>query len=282
MRGRTKQAFRPVPRIVIMVVLGISSLVAIGPLVWLVSTSFKSRGDVFAVPPELIPADPTLDNYSHVWTQADVQQYLANSLLVSVGTVLLNVSTAALLGFALGRFRFKGRRLLFLLGLSTMIIPFPAIMLPLFVTVKQLGLTDNLLGIIIPTGAMTLWLSVYILREAFLGLPDELEEAAVIDGCSPLRLLFQVMLPLVKAPLATSAILVFTLTWSEFLWPLVIMRDHSRFTISVGLQYFMSTLTSNWHHIAAVAVIASLPVVVVYLVLQRYFFSDVLAGSSKG
>jgi ABC-type glycerol-3-phosphate transport system permease component len=90
------------------------------------------------------------------------------------------------------------------------------------------------------------------------------------------------MLPLVKAPLATSAILVFTLTWSEFLWPLVIMRDHAKFTISVGLQYFMSTLTSNWHHIAAIAVIASLPVVVIFLVLQRYFFSDVLAGSTKG
>ncbi|WP_055479988.1 carbohydrate ABC transporter permease [Sphaerimonospora mesophila] len=282
MRAAPRGAFGPISRTVVVAILGIASVVAVGPMLWLVSTSFKDRGDVFAVPPEFIPADPTLDNYAYVWGQADVQQYFVNSLLVSAGTVLLNVSAAALLGFALGRFRFRGRRLLFLLGLSTMVIPFPAIMLPLFVATKEMGLTDNLLGIIIPTAAINLWLSVYILREAFGGLPDELEEAAVIDGCSPARLLFRVMLPLVKAPLATSAILVFTLTWSEFLWPLVIMRDHAKFTISVGLQYFMSTLTSNWHHIAAIAVIASLPVVVIFLVLQRYFFSDVLAGSTKG
>ncbi|MEU6411234.1 carbohydrate ABC transporter permease [Microbispora sp. NPDC046933] len=282
MSAGTKGAFGPAGRVVIVAVLGVASLVAAGPLLWLVSTSFKSRGDVFTVPPEIVPAHPTLDNYAYVWGQADVQRYFANSLLVSLGTVLLNVSAAALLGFALGRFDFRGRGLLFLLGLSTMVIPFPAIMLPLFIAVKEMGLTDNLLGIIIPTSAMTLWLSVYILREAFRGLPDELEEAAVIDGCSPPRLLLRVMLPLVKAPLATSAILVFTLTWSEFLWPLVIMRDHAKFTISVGLQYFMSTLTSNWHHIAAIAVIASLPVVVIFLVLQRFFFSDVLAGSTKG
>jgi ABC-type glycerol-3-phosphate transport system permease component len=269
-------------RTLVVTVLAAGAALALAPILWLVSTSVKGRGDVFAVPPEIVPASPTLDNYAYVWNQADVQRYFVNSLIASGGTVLLNVSVAALLGFALARFAFRGRRLLFLLGIGTMVVPFPAIMLPLFVTAKEMGLTDNLLGIILPTAAVNMWLSVYILREAFAGLPGELEEAALIDGCSPPRMFWQVMLPLVKAPLATSAILVFTLTWSDFLWPLVIMQDHGNFTISVGLQYFMSTLTSNWHHIAAVAVIASLPVVVVFLLLQRYFFTDVLSGATKG
>ncbi|MEV4551549.1 carbohydrate ABC transporter permease [Nonomuraea wenchangensis] len=269
-------------RTAVLAVLTAGAALALAPVLWLLSTSFKGRGDVFAVPPELVPASPTLDNYAYVWNQADVQRYFVNSLLASAGTVLLNVSVAALLGFALARFAFRGRKLLFLLGISTMVVPFPAIMLPLFVAAKEMGLTDHLLGIVLPTAAVNMWLSVYILREAFAGLPDELEEAARIDGCAPPRMFLQVMLPLVKAPLATSAILVFTLTWSDFLWPLVIMQDHGNFTISVGLQYFMSTLTSNWHHIAAVAVIASLPVVVIFLLLQRYFFTDVLSGATKG
>lgn len=276
------KVFTPGGRAAVLAVLSAGAVLALAPIVWLVSTSFKERGDVFAVPPQLIPAAPTAANYAYVWNQADVQRYFVNSLIASGGTVLLNVSVAALLGFALARFAFRGRKLLFLLGISTMVVPFPAIMLPLFVATKDLGLTDHLLGIILPTAAVNMWLSVYILREAFAGLPRELEEAARIDGCAPARMFWQVMLPLVKAPLATSAILVFTLTWSDFLWPLIIMRDHTGFTISVGLQYFMSTLTSNWHHIAAVAVIASLPVVVVFLLLQRYFFTDVLSGATKG
>ncbi|HUZ23072.1 MAG TPA: carbohydrate ABC transporter permease [Streptosporangiaceae bacterium] len=276
------RTFSRFSKTIILIILGGAALVSLIPLAWLLSTSFKIRSDVFAVPPQLIPKHPTLSNYAYVWTQGDVAQYFMNSVLASAGTVLLNLAAATLLGYALGRLRFRGREVIFFLGLSTMIIPFASIMLPLFITARRLGLTNNLLGIIIPTSAVNLWLSVYILREAFRALPDTLEEAAVIDGCSRVRVFWNIMLPLVRAPMATAAILVFTLTWSDFLWPLVIMRDQSKFTISVGLQYFMSMLTSNWHDIAAIAVLASLPTTLVFLVLQRFLFSGVLSGSSKG
>src|SRR5690606_32547726 len=199
-REVTMKVFTPGGRAAVLAVLSAGAVLALAPIVWLVSTSFKERGDVFAVPPQLIPAAPTAANYAYVWNQADVQRYFVNSLIASGGTVLLNVSVAALLGFALARFAFRGRKLLFLLGISTMVVPFPAIMLPLFVATKELGLTDHLLGIILPTAAVNMWLSVYILREAFAGLPRELEEAARIDGCAPARMFWQVMLPLVKAP----------------------------------------------------------------------------------
>jgi ABC-type glycerol-3-phosphate transport system permease component len=276
----TRSYFSTPTKLLILAALSAFAAFELAPLLWLISTALKHRSDVFGT--AVIPHDPTLRNFSYVWNQADVQRYFVNSLIVSTSTVVLNVSTAALLGYALARLRFRGRQALFVLGLSTMVIPFQSIMLPLFITARDLHLTNNLLGIIIPTAAFNLWLSVYILREAFAHLPVELEEAALIDGCSHWRIYRSVLLPLVKAPLATAAILVFTLTWSDFLWPLLIMRDPRHFTLSVGLQYFMSTLTSNWHHIAAISVIAAAPTLVLFLALQRYFFSGVLTGATKG
>lgn len=276
----TRSFFSTPTKLLVLAGLSAFAVFEVGPLLWLLSTSLKHRGDVFGT--AILPSHPTLGNYGYVWSHADVQRYFINSLIASGGTVLLNVGVAAMLGYALARLRFRGRQAVFIIGLSTMVIPFQSIMLPLFLTARDLHLTNNLLGIILPTGAFNLWLSVYILREAFAHLPNELEEAARIDGCSRWRTFRSVLLPLVKAPLATASILVFTLTWSDFLWPLIIMRDPQHFTISVGLQYFMSTLTSNWHHIAAISVIAALPTLLLFLALQRYFFSGVLAGATKG
>lgn len=269
-------------RITVVGFLVLGSVVMLFPLLWLLSTSLQADGDVFAVPPQLIPDSPTTKNFEYVWTSGGVQRYFANSVVVAVGTVLINVGCATLAGYALARLRFRARGGIFAAVLATMLIPFPSIMLSLFVVSKDLGMYGSLVGVIVPLAAAYAWLSVYIMREAFAALPMELEEAGLLDGCSQRRLFLHVMLPLVKAPMATSAILVFTLTWSEFLWPLLILRAPEDFTISIGLQYFMSALTGNWHNIAAVAVLASLPTVLVFLLLQRYFFSGHLAGATKG
>lgn len=269
-------------RLTVVGVLTITVVAMLFPLLWLVSISLQADGDVFAVPPQLLPQPPTAANFQYVWGSSGVAGYFANSMIIAVGTVTINVGCATLAGYALARFRFRGRGALFAAVLATMLIPFPSIMLSLFVVSKNVGMYGSLIGVIVPLAAAFAWLSVYIMKEAFAALPVELEEAAFLDGCGHGWTFARVMLPLVKAPMATSAILVFTLTWSEFLWPLLILRDPGDFTISIGLQYFMSTLTGNWHNIAAVAVLASVPTVGVFLLLQKYFFSGTLTGATKG
>jgi ABC-type glycerol-3-phosphate transport system permease component len=254
-----KNQFGVAGRVGIVETMSLLSALMLLPLLWLLSVSLQRSGDVFAVPPPVLPSDPTLDHYAYVWSAGGVQGFFLNSVIVAVGTVVANVGCATLAGFALARLRFRGRQVAFSAILATMLVPFPSIMLSLFVVAKNLGLYGSLAGVVAP-----------------------LAEAAYLDGCSPLRTFVHVMLPLVKAPLATSSILVFTLTWSEFLWPLLILRLPEDFTITIGLQYFMSALTGNWHNIAAVAILASAPTVAVFLLLQRYFFSGHLTGATKG
>ena len=269
-------------RVCVVITMALLSALMLLPLVWLLSVSIQRSGDVFAVPPPILPSDPTFDHYAYVWSAGGVQGFFLNSVIVAVGTVVANVGCATLAGFALARLPFRGRQAAFGTVLATMLVPFPSIMLSLFVVAKNLGLYGSLVGVVAPLAAAYAWLTVYIMKEAFAALPVELEEAAHLDGCSPLTTFLHVMLPLVKAPMATSAILVFTLTWSEFLWPLLVLRLPEDFTITIGLQYFMSALTGNWHNIAAVAILASAPTITVFLLLQRYFFSGHLTGATKG
>lgn len=277
-----RHAFTLPGKVLILLTCTLAAALALLPLTWLVSTSLKDRSDVFAVPPQFVTLQPTLENYAYVWSSGGVQQYFVNSAIVSAGTVLLNVGCATLAGYALARIPVRGRAIFFTVVVGTMLVPFPSIMLSLFTTSRDLGLYGTHLGVMLPLAAVYLWLSIYIMKEAFAALPMELEEAAKLDGCNQGWIFLRVMVPLVKAPMATAAILVFTLTWSEFLWPLLILREQQDFTISIGLQYFLSALTSNWHHIAAVAVLASAPTVIVFLALQRFFFNDTLAGATKG
>ncbi|GAA1626535.1 carbohydrate ABC transporter permease [Kribbella alba] len=277
-----KQAFSVPGRVLILICLFVGSVAALFPLVWLLSTSLKKSSDVFAVPPQLIPTDPTLANFGYVWTAGGVQQYFLNSVIIAAGTVIINVGCATLAGYAFSRLHFPGRGALFVAVVATMVIPFPSIMISLFGITKTVGLYGSLFGVMIPLAAVNLWLSVYIMKNAFAALPLELQEAAFIDGASDGRVFLNVMLPLVKAPMATAAILVFTVSWSDFLWPLVVLRDPSSFPISIGLQYFMSMLTGNWHNITAIAILASVPTVAVFLLLQRYFFGGTLTGATKG
>lgn len=269
-------------RLTIVGVLTLTTVAMIFPLLWLVSTSLQADGDVFAVPPQLIPDSPTTANFEYVWQTGGVQGFFVNSIVVAVGTVVVNVGCSTLAGYALARLRFRARGAIFSAILATMLVPFPSIMLSLFVVSKNIGMYGSLVGVVVPMASAYAWLSVYIMKEAFAALPIELEEAGFLDGCGHGRTFLRVMLPVVKAPMATCAILIFTLTWSEFLWPLLILRDADDFTISIGLQYFMSALTGNWHNIAAVAVLASVPTVAVFLLLQRYFFSGTLTGATKG
>jgi putative chitobiose transport system permease protein len=256
------------------------AFVAVFPFLWLLSTSLKPAGEVFAVPPQLLPTHPTLDAYASVWNEGGVNVYLFNSMIVAALAVVLNVSITALAAYPLAFIPFRGRRLVFLAILATMMIPFQTIMLPVFIITRTVGLANNFLGVVLPTAVTAI--GVYFMREGFRSIPRELRDAAKVDGCTEFQTWRRVALPLVRTPLAAVAILTFTASWSEFLWPLIILSDPDKFTLPVGIQYFMSILKSNWNEISAAAIIATIPTMVLFLLLQRFFYAGVTVGAVKG
>lgn len=257
-----------------------AAIVMTMPILWLLSTSLKQGETVFATPPSLIPSNPTLDNYQYVIQSGDVPLYVMNSIVVAILSVVLNLVLSASIAYPLARMRFRGRKTLFVAILSTMVVPFQSIMLPVFLICRYLGIVNTPIGVVLPTAVTAL--GVYLLRQAFLEIPHELEEAARIDGCSDFKIWYRIMIPLIKPSLATLAIITFTASWSDFLWPIIVLQDPTKFTLPIGMQYFMSMLTSNWQYISAVSIIAVIPTVVLFLLLQKYFYAGTLSGAVKG
>jgi putative chitobiose transport system permease protein len=253
----------------------------VGPFLWLLVTALKGGGEnIFAYPPSLWPARPTLDNFRQVWEAVPFGRYFFNSVLVAVAAVGLNLILASLAAFPLARMRFRGRDSLFLAILATMMIPLPVIMIPLFILSQRLGLLDSYAGLILPTAVSAF--GIFLMRQAFLAIPREIEEAAVIDGANPWQVFWQVMLPLTKPSLATLAIFVFVGSWGDFLWPLIVLKDPDLYTLPVGISYLAGTFSANWRLIAAGSVLSIVPIVLVFVGLQRFFIAGQTAGAVKG
>ena len=253
----------------------------VGPFLWLLVTALKGGGEnIFAYPPSLWPAQPTLDNFRQVWEAVPFGRYFFNSVLVAVASVALNLILASLAAFPLARMRFRGREPFFVMILATMMIPLPVIMIPLFVLSQRLGLLNSYSGLILPTAVSAF--GIFLMRQAFLAIPREIEEAAVIDGANPWQVFWQVMLPLTKPSLATLAIFVFVGSWGDFLWPLIVLKDPDLYTLPVGISYLAGTFSANWRLIAAGSVLSILPIVAVFIALQRFFIGGQTAGAVKG
>ncbi|PSB04862.1 carbohydrate ABC transporter permease [Merismopedia glauca] len=271
--------------VLIYVLLSAIALMMLFPLVWLISTSLKSGTEnVFQYPPQLLPKQPTLDNFFTVWQTENnniyFSQYLVNSIWVAVLTVGLNLLFCALAAYPLARLDFKGRDLLFALTVSTIMIPFQIVMIPLYILVKDLGLRNSYLGIILPAIASAF--GIFLLRQAFLGVPKELEEAGRMDGCSELGLWWSVMLPAIRPALVTLAIFVFIGSWSDFLWPLLIVDKPEFYTLPIGVATFAGSFTLNWRLIAAASVISIAPVLLFFGFLQRYIIPTDTGSGTKG
>ncbi len=259
-------------------------LVAVGmllPLVWLVSTSFKSTTEnIFAFPPQWLPQAPTLQNFITVWQTNPFGQYLWNSTVVAGLTVALNLLTSALAAYPLARLEFRGRDGIFALILATIMIPFQIVMIPLFILAVQLGLRNTYLGIIFPAIASAF--GIFLLRQAFQGVPKELEEAARLDGCSELGLWWFVMIPAVRPALVTLAIFVFIGAWSDFLWPLIVLDRQELYTLPIGVATLAGTFSLDWRLIAAGSVISIVPVLIFFLLLQRFILPSEASSGLKG
>ncbi|MDG6103424.1 carbohydrate ABC transporter permease [Dactylosporangium aurantiacum] len=256
-------------------------VVSLGPFVWQLLTSLKGAQEpIYGTSATWLPQHPTLDNYAAVADTVPVWRYIANSMIVAVTSVVTNCLFGAMAGYALARMRFRGRGAVLAAVLAALVIPFEVIMVSVFLTVKALGLVDTLLGVLLP-GAVS-GLSILVLRTGFLALPRETEEAAVIDGAGEWARFWRIALPSVRGSLAVVAVFSFLFAWDDFLWPLIVLKDPDNYTLTIGLQYLSGTFTNDQRVIAAGTMIAVLPLIVVFLLLQRLFFRGVGEGGVKG
>ncbi len=256
------------------------AVLCVGPFLWLVSTSLRSGQDILSYPPKLLPNPVFFESYIDVWQAQNMPRFLLNTFIISFWGVLANLAMAATAGYALARIYFPGRDIVFFLIVSTLVPPNTLNIVVNFITLVQLGLTDTFVGVVLPN-AVTVF-NVFLLRQAFLSIPRELEDAGRIDGANEFILWWRVMLPLVRPALLTVTILEFVAMWNIYQWPLIALSDANKFPLSVALSRLtVGELALNFGNIAAATVISIIPVILIFLVLQRYFIEG-LAGLVKG
>ena len=257
------------------------ALVMLMPLLWLLSTSLKGPAeDIFSSPPNLWPLQPSLQAYGSLFSQSPMAKYLFNSALVSGFSVMANLLFCSLAAFPLARMQFRGRGMALALVVATILIPFQVVMIPLYVLMVQLGLRNTLVALILPNVATAF--GIFLLRQSFLAVPVELEEAARMDGCSPLGEWWNVLIPAAKADLITLAMFVFIGTWGDFLWPLVILDDPNLYTLPLGLQQLSSSFSLDWRLVSAGSVVSILPVLFIFILLQRFILPSASGDAVKG
>ncbi|WP_233879415.1 carbohydrate ABC transporter permease [Virgibacillus halodenitrificans] len=253
----------------------------IGPFLWLLSTALKSGSEnIFQYPPKLLPENPTLTNFVKVMDTFPFWRYLFNSVVVAVLTVFLNVLFCSLAAYPLARMKFKGKNTIFILVLSTMMIPFQLLMIPVYIISLKLGLQNTYMGMVLPH--VTTAFGVFLMRQAFLTVPKELDESARMDGANSFQIWWRILMPLVKPSMVTLMIFTFVSAWGDFLWPLIIVNDQDMFTLPLGLNMLQGTFTSDWRLIAAGAIISMIPIIVFFLFLQRFFIKGAMNGAIKG
>ena len=268
-------------------VLIFTSLLSIFPFIWLLSTSLKGNSEnIFAYPPAIIPKEFTFANYTGVWHRVDLMRYFINSMVVAGGTVLLNLILSALAGYPLARMEFKGKKIAFFAILATIMVPFQAIMLPVYLITLKLRLVDGVsdaagfVGLIMPFAVNAF--GIFLMRQAFMAIPREMDEAAIVDGCNVFQVFWKVLLPMVKPSLAVLAIFTFIGSWGEFLWPSIILTKESMFTLPVGINNLQGMFSSNWRYIAAGSIISTIPIIIFFLAMQKYFIAGENEGAVKG
>jgi multiple sugar transport system permease protein len=246
------------------VVAHLLALLIVAPMLWVLLSALKPAGEVFSTG---LPSRWTLENLSYVLTEIPLPRFLLNSAIVSVAVTAIALLTHSMAAYALARLHFPGRGLAFSMIISTMLVSLPVILVPLFMVVRELGLLDSYAGLIVP--AIFNAFGIFLLRQFYLNIPDELEEAAELDGCGYWRRYWHVILPLSRPVLSSLAVLFFLANWNAFLWPLTIIRDPDLRVVQVGIAGLQGQYASAYHYVLAAAIIAAVPTVLVFLAGQR-------------
>ena len=262
---------------VLLIVLALGTLL---PVFWVILSSFKPQSELFRVPLTFLPQKWTVQNYVSSLQAGNFPVYFSNTVFVAVVSTFITVMVNLMAGYALAKYIFKGRNLIFTIMIATLMIPLQVIMIPIFLQLKNLGMLNSLWGIIIPPAATPT--GVFLARQYLVNLPDSLIEAARIDGAKEYSIFFGLILPMSKPIVATIAIFSFMWRWNDYLWPLIVITDNKKQTVQQALANFVGQLQINWSDLLAMTTIAIIPVIIVFLAFQRFFFSGIAAGSVKG
>ncbi|MFF2447427.1 carbohydrate ABC transporter permease [Neobacillus sp. NPDC058068] len=257
------------------------AVVMIVPFLWSFSTALKGKNEaIFSFPPKFIPENITLENFITVWNTLPIPLYLWNSIILAFWGVILPLLFCSLAAFPLARMNFKGKNTVFLIILATMMIPGEVTMIPIYLILEKLSLIDSFAGVILP-GAVSAF-GIFLMRQAFIGIPKEIDESAIIDGAKPWQIWWYILIPMVKPMLSTLAILSFIGSWNNFLWPLLVLQDPNSYPLTVGLYDLKGTFVTDTRLVSAGAVIALIPILIVFMAFQNYFIKGAYSSAVKG
>ncbi|MCB0731737.1 MAG: carbohydrate ABC transporter permease [Ignavibacteriae bacterium] len=256
------------------------ALLSLGPFIWMILTSLKDMSEIFIYPPKFIPEKFYFENYIKAFQAAPFGGYYINSLIVAFSVTLGQLITCSMAAFSFARLKFKGRDTLFYLFLATMMIPYNVTMIPSFLVLHWLGWVDTYYALIVPGLASAF--GTFLLRQFFVGIPKELEEAAYLDGATKLQVLLRIIVPLAKPALATLAIFTFMGTFNDFIWALIVINSDSMNTVQLGLAIFRDRYLTQWDLLMAGSVTASLPILIVFFFAQKYFIRGITLSGMKG
>lgn len=256
------------------------AIVFLVPLAWMLSSSLKPDYQIFEIPPRLLPSPPRWANYPEALQFVPFGRYAANTLAISALTIVGHLLSCTLIAYAFARLRAPGRDALFLVVLATMMLPYPVTMVPLYIVFSRLGWVNTFLPLTVPAFFGSPFY-IFLLRQFFMAIPPDLEDAAWIDGANTLQLIWFVILPLALPALATVTILTFQSTWNDFLPPLIYLQNRQLYTVTLGLQFFRTTYTTNWSYLMAASLVTMLPVVAVFFAAQRLFIEGITLTGVK-
>jgi multiple sugar transport system permease protein len=267
-------------RVLLYSLLVLGAVLALLPMVWMVSASLMPSGEASTFPPHFFPSRPTVAHYSDLFTRLSIGKYLLNSAFVSFVVTFASLAINAMAGYAFAKLRFRGRDRLFKVLSTGLVLPVQVAMLPLFLLMKNLHLINTYWGVIIP--GMASIFGIFLVRQYALAIPDEMLDAARVDGASEFRIFWSIVVPGIVPILATLSIWTFLATWNDFMWPLIVLSDSSRYTLPVALANLSGEHVQDTELMMAGAVVTVLPVMLTFLLLQRYYIEGVTAGSVKG
>jgi lactose/L-arabinose transport system permease protein len=271
----------PSPKLIsVYLILLFGGIISFFPFYWMIISAFKHKEDLFKFPPDLIPLNPTLENFRFLLTETDFARNMINSLVVAVGFTVLSVFLTSLGGYAFAKIAFPGRRLLFGFVIATMILPFEIALVPLFLIMARINWLNTYQAVILPFSASA-W-GIFLMRQALSDFPSEMLDAARIDGASEFQIFYKIVVPISKPALGALATIMFLQSWNDYLWPLIALSDNRMTTAPVALATFRNAIYADYASMAAGSLISALPLMILFLFFQRYFIQGALFGSLKG
>ncbi|TDD99983.1 carbohydrate ABC transporter permease [Jiangella asiatica] len=275
--ARRRRSWRRRKASTLLVVVGVITILTVFPLVWMVTSSFKGADEVLST--DLLPSAPTVDNFEYVFSAAPFGRYLLNSFIVSVTVTVVALFFHSMAAYALARLRFPGRDAIFMGIFSTLLVTAPVVLVPLFLVVHRLGLLNSYAGLILP--AIFSAFGIFLLRQFYLAIPAELEEAAVLDGCGYWRIYWSIIVPLSRSIFAALAVLFFLANWNAFLWPLVATTDTDLQVVQLGIVSFQDQNTTDWQYVLAAATVAAVPTLLAFAIFQRRIVESIKTSGLK-